>query len=106
MGFGGWTTKIPTPNHPEYPSAHAVNSAAVAWMLTNVLGDNFQFTSHTYDYQNLPARSYNSFNDMSKEMADSRVFGGIHYQASCDIGRWQGQKVAENILTKIKFLKE
>ncbi|MGZ5133786.1 MAG: vanadium-dependent haloperoxidase, partial [Flavitalea sp.] len=105
MGHSSWTPLIPTPNHPEFPSAHAVNSAAVAEMLTNVFGNNFQFTLHTYDYLNLPARSYNSFYEMNKEMADSRVFGGIHYQASCDKGTIQGKKVSQNILNKVKFLK-
>ena len=105
MGHSTWSPLIPTPNHPEFPSAHAVNSAAVAVMLTDVFGDNFQFTLHTYDYLGLPARSYNSFYEMSKEMSDSRVFGGIHYQASCDKSIVQGKKVAQNILSKVKFLK-
>lgn len=105
MGYSGWSSLIPTPNHPEFPAAHAVNSAAVAEMLADVFGDNFQFTLHTYDYLGLPARSYNSFYDMSKEMSDSRVFGGIHYQASCDKGILQGKKVAQNILSTVKFKK-
>ena len=106
MGYTGWSPLIPTPNHPEFPSAHAVNGNAIAAMLTNVLGENFQFTLHTYDYLGLPARSYNSFFEMSMEMSDSRVFGGIHYQASCDKGRWLGNKVSENILHTLKFLKD
>ncbi|HET6769587.1 MAG TPA: vanadium-dependent haloperoxidase [Chitinophagaceae bacterium] len=106
MGHAGWSPLIPTPNHPEFPSAHAVNNAGVVEMLTDVFGDNFQFTLHTYDYLGLPARSYSSFDEMGKEMADSRVFGGIHYQASCDKGRLQGKKVGENILSTIKFLKD
>jgi hypothetical protein len=105
MGLA-WTPKIPTPNHPEFPSAHAVISATNAAMLTDVFGDNFEFTLHTYDYLPLPARSYSSFNHMAKEMADSRVFAGIHYQASCDKGSWLGSKVGQNILNKIQFLKD
>ena len=106
MGFGSWNALFNTPGHPEFPSAHAVNSAAIAAVLTDVLGENFQFTLHTYDYLGLPARSYNSFNEMAKEMSDSRVLGGIHYQASCDKGLWLGEKVGQNILSKVKFLKE
>ena len=106
MGFGSWNALFATPGHPEFPSAHAVNSAAIATMLTDVLGNNFQFTLHTYDYLGLPARSYNSFNEMAKEMADSRVLAGIHYQASCDKGTLLGNKVAQNILNKVKFLKD
>ncbi|MES2648241.1 MAG: vanadium-dependent haloperoxidase [Bacteroidota bacterium] len=105
MGIA-WTTKIPTPNHPEFPSAHAVNSAAIAMMLTDVLGANFEFSINTYDYLGFPERSYTSFKAMSNEMSNSRVFGGIHYQASCDKGIWLGEKVGQNILSKIKFLKD
>jgi hypothetical protein len=106
LGYTTWNALFNTPGHPEFPSAHATISAAVATMLTDELGDNFHFELHTYDYLGLPARSYNSFFELSKEIADSRVFAGIHYQASCDKGRWLGEKVAQNILEKVKFLKE
>jgi hypothetical protein len=43
---------------------------------------------------------------MSIEMSNSRVFGGLHYQATCDKSRVQGKKVATNILSKLKFLKD
>ena len=106
MGHSSWNALFNTPGHPEFPSGHAVFSAAVATMLTDVLGDNFQFTLHTYDYIGLPARSYNSFHEMAKEMADSRVFAGIHYQASCDKSTWLGNKIGQNVLNKVRFLKE
>jgi hypothetical protein len=104
MGFTTWNPLIPTPNHPEFPAAHAVNSAAIATALTEVLGSNVHFTINSYAYLGFPDRSYNSFNAMSKEMADSRVFGGIHYQASCDKGRWLGEKVGNNVLSKLRFI--
>jgi hypothetical protein len=106
MGFTSWSPLIPTPNHPEFPSGHAVTNAAVIVMLNNLFGRHFQLTLHTYDYLGLPARSYISFDEMGKEMSDSRVFGGIHYQATCDKSRLQGKRVGQNILRKIKFLKE
>ena len=103
MGFTSWTTLIPTPNHPEFPSAHATNAGAVAVMLTSVFGHDFGFTLDTYQYLGFPARNYSSFADMAKEMSDSRVFGGIHYQSSCDKGLIMGAKVGQNVLSKIKF---
>jgi len=106
MGHPTWTALFNTPGHPEFPSAHAVNGTVNARMLTDVFGKNFHFTLNTYEYLGLPARSYDSFYEMGKEMADSRVFAGIHYQASCDKGRWLGEKVSSNILRRIKFLKE
>ena len=106
MGYPTWNALFNTPGHPEFPSAHAVNASAIATMLTDVLGSNFNFTINSYAYLGLPDRSYNSFYDMAKEMADSRVFAGIHYQASCDKGLALGEKVAQNILSKVNFLKE
>jgi hypothetical protein len=106
LGHPGWNALFSTPGHPEFPSAHAVNSAAIATALTDVLGNNFQFSLITYNYLGLPKRSYNSFHEMAKEMADSRVFGGIHYQASCDKGTWLGNKIGQNILSKVKVLKD
>ena len=102
----GWATLIPTPNHPEFPSAHSTIGSAVTSMLTDVFGNNFQITLHTYDYIPLPSRSYNSFEELNTEMANSRVFGGIHYQLTCDKSSVQGKKVAQNILSTVHFLKE
>lgn len=103
-----WNTYIPTPNHPEFPSGHATINSAVTTMYADVFGENFHITLHTYDYlvPALPPRSFTSFEQMSLEMANSRVFGGLHYQATCDKSRVQGKKVATNILAKIKFKKD
>ncbi|MEO6732452.1 MAG: vanadium-dependent haloperoxidase [Ferruginibacter sp.] len=105
MKFPSWNPQIPTPNHPEFPSAHAVNSSAISAALTNVLGNNFHFTLNTYQYLGLPTRSYPSFDAMSEDMSNSRVWGGIHYQASCDKGRVLGAKVGQNVLSLLKFKK-
>ncbi|HMF73155.1 MAG TPA: vanadium-dependent haloperoxidase [Flavitalea sp.] len=103
LGHPSWNALFNTPGHPEFPAAHAVVSSAIAEVLSNVFGENFKFTLSSYDYLGLPARNYNSFKEMSKEMADSRVYGGIHYQASCDKGRMLGEKVSKNIISTVKF---
>jgi len=105
MGNTAWKPQIPTPNHPEFPAAHAVNSSAISTALTNVLGDHFHFRLNTYEYLGLPARRYTSFDEMSKDMSDSRVWGGIHYQASCDKGRTLGGEIGQNVLSILKFRK-
>ncbi|HSK14104.1 MAG TPA: vanadium-dependent haloperoxidase [Phnomibacter sp.] len=106
MGHAAWSPHIPTPNHPEYPSGHATTNGAALGILKHHFGANFQITLHTYDYLPLPSRSYNSFDEMSKEMADSRVYGGIHYQTSCDNSLVQGKQIAANVISNVKFLKE
>jgi hypothetical protein len=103
MGHTTWNSLFNTPGHPEFPSGHSTISSAVAEALTDVFGDNFAFTLNSYAYLGFPNRSYTSFRAMSKEMSDSRVFGGIHYQISCDKSRELGKKVTENVLSTVDF---
>jgi hypothetical protein len=105
MGYNNWSPLFATPGHPEFPAAHAVNGGALSVMLADVFGSNFNFTLKTYGYIGLPDRNYKSFDELATEMANSRVFGGIHYQPSCDKGLIMGKKVATNISGKLKFLK-
>jgi membrane-associated phospholipid phosphatase len=106
MGYSTWLGLFNTPGHPEFPSGHAMISATIGTALADVFGENFEFDNRVYDYLNLPARHYNSFKEMAKEMADSRVYAGIHYQATCDKSIWLGEKVTTNVLNTVKFLKE
>jgi len=101
-----WSTYIPTPNHPEFPSGHSTTGGAVLAMMSKIFGEDFHITLHTYDYLNYPSRSYTSFTQLSNEISDSRFYGGLHYRATLDKSTEQGKKVAQNILSTIKFLKE
>lgn len=105
MGHAAWNPTIPTPGHPEWPSAHATQGGVIRVMLTQVLGDNRPFSLNTYQYLGLPARNYGSLNDWAYEGAQSRIYGGIHYSVSRDAGLYVGEKVAQNINQKIQFLK-
>jgi hypothetical protein len=51
-------------------------------------------------------RTYNSFQELVKEIGDSRVYAGIHYTYSCKAAREQGRKIAQNISSTLKFKKE
>jgi len=101
-----WSTYIPTPNHPEFPSGHSTTAGGVLTMMSNIFGEDFHITLHTYDYLNYPSRSYTSFTQLSNEISDSRLYGGLHYRATLEKSTEQGKKVANNILSKVKFLKE
>jgi hypothetical protein len=106
LGHATWSPLFNTPGHPEFPSAHATIGTTAMAMLTSVFGENFHFTDHTYEYLGMTARSYNSLNDLAVESGLSRIYAGIHYRWSVDKGRAWGQKIAENILAKVKFKKE
>jgi PAP2 superfamily len=105
LGHPTWSSLLTTPGHPEYPSAHAALSAATAEALTIIFGENYSLTDHTYDYFPMATRTYSSLRAIGEDAGNSRLYAGIHYQPSIDVGFWQGTTVAKNIVNKLKFLK-
>jgi hypothetical protein len=92
-----WLNFFPsgTPAHPEYPSGHASLSGAAAFILSEKFGDNTAFTV-TSDVRP-GTRSFSSFSSAVAEIADARVFGGIHYRSSCVAGNKLGREVADYV---------
>ena len=101
MGFTTWNSLLTTPAHPEYSSAHAVLSAATADAFTALFGNIGSITDHTYDYMGYTPRTYNSFTAIGVDAGNSRLYAGIHYQPSIDVGLEQGRKVTANIFETI-----
>ena len=99
MRHSDWLPALPTPPHPEYSSGFAALAGAVSEVLTVQFGNRYKITDHTYDYLGMASRTYSSFYEMAKEAADSKMYGGIHYQFSVDAGLQQGRQVAQNIET-------
>ena len=92
-----WLDFFPTgtPAFPEYPSAHASISGSAAFILASTFGDN---TSFTVTSESRPGtRSFSSFSSAVSEIADARVFGGIHFRASCVLGNTLGSTVADYV---------
>ena len=114
-GLSTWSPLFATPNHPEFPSAHSFHAGGFLTGLADVFGDNFEFTDNTY--ANMPtsllpagttlkALPFHSFTELKKAIGDSRVYAGIHYAPSCEKGIQLGEKVGQNVLHTLKFLKE
>ena len=106
LGHTTWSPVFGTPAFPDYPSGHSQTAGAFSIAMTSLFGQNYQFTIHTYDYFGMAPRSYNSFNEMAEDIGRARVYAGIHYTYSCVEGQKQGEKIAQNILDKVKFLKD
>jgi hypothetical protein len=81
-----------TPPHPEYPSGHSTVSGSAAAILASIFGDDTPVTA-TSDVRP-GTRSFPSFSAVTAEIADARVFGGIHFRISCTRGNALGQAVA------------
>jgi hypothetical protein len=92
------TAAVPlmTPPFPEYPSGHAVQSAAAAEVLTGLFGE-LPFTDRTHEGRGLGTRSFASFHDAAREAAMSRLFGGIHFRKAIEAGLAQGRCVGAKV---------
>jgi hypothetical protein len=85
-----------TPAHPEYPSGHSTVSGSAAFILAAAFGENtaFNVTSETTPGK---TRSFASFPDAVAEIANARVFGGIHFRTSCVRANTLGRAVADYV---------
>lgn len=96
-----WTSLHDNPPFPAYPSGHSAFGAAAAEVLASELGERFELTDRTHEHRQEfvgKPRTYQSFMEMAKENAASRVFLGVHYRMDCEeglrLGKIVGQKVA------------
>jgi PAP2 superfamily len=87
--------KAGTPSHPEYPSAHASLSGSAAFILASVFGENTAFTVDSETRSG--TRAFSNFTSGVDEIADARVFGGIHFRTSCVVGNTLGRTVAHYV---------
>jgi PAP2 superfamily len=88
-----WLPFIPTPPHPEYPAAHALVTGAAMQALQRVLGRHVTITDHTYDFRGFPSRTYRYIFKAGEEAGISRLYGGIHYLPSINIGLMMGKDI-------------
>ena len=91
------TDPVVTPPFPEYPSGHSVQSAAAAWVLTDLFGET-PFTDHSHDRDGFAPRTYTSFMEAAQEAAISRLYGGIHYRAAIENGLEQGTCIGRKVV--------
>ena len=87
-----WLPLLTNPYFQEYPSAHSGTSSAAGSALASVFGND---TSFTVTSAGLPGvtRSFTSFSDGVAQVADARVFGGIHFRSACRDGITLGAQV-------------
>ena len=92
-----WEPLIHTPPNSDYPSGGAVGGGTLQTLLTSLRGDS----SAPLVWVNTAlamTRSWPTPEAMGQELANSRVWSGVHFRNSVDVGYRLGQKVAEEIL--------
>ncbi len=92
-----WVPFIPAPCFPSYPSAHGTLSGAGAEVMRRLYGEG----GHAITLSN-PAvpgivLHYGSFNQITDDISDARVYGGIHYRTDQDAGARLGRAVGAEV---------
>jgi hypothetical protein len=93
-----WLQLLPaTPNHPEYPSAHSCLTPATGRVIARFLGTrNIDFTIPSLT--GLGDRHFDRVSDLEYEVTNARIWGGIHYRTSVEVGTVLGKKVERQVL--------
>lgn len=91
-----WLPFIETPMHPEYPCAHCIVSASIGAVLQAEIGTGpmpkLRSTSPTLLGV---THTWSSVADFTQEVANARIFDGVHYRNSTEVGTAMGRKIGE-----------
>lgn len=99
-----WRPFINTPMHPEYPCAHCIVSAAVGTVLQAEIGDGVTPVLTTVSKAaGDVSRSWTSVNAFMQEVINARIYDGVHYRNSGEVGADMGKKVAKLAIEKYRL---
>jgi hypothetical protein len=90
----GWIGLAVTPAHPEYPAAHGCWTGATARILERFTGTNvvhFALDSMVTGTMQV----FETTDDLRAEIINARVYGGMHFRNSVEVGAWIGEQVAD-----------
>jgi hypothetical protein len=98
-----WISLIDSPMHPEYPSAHTILASAVATVLQADIGESRVPVLETSSPSAQGAtRRWTRLDEFVREVANARIYEGIHYRTSTEVGAAMGRRIGE--LAALKFL--
>src|SRR5690606_28800324 len=82
------------PMHPEYPSAHSILAAAVGTVLRAEIGVGpTPLLGTASPSAKGVMRHWSSIDDFVREVSDARVYEGIHFRTSTEVGVEMGSRI-------------
>ena len=92
----GWLPFIDTPMHPEYPCAHCIIASSLGAVLQAEIGKGPTPTlTSSSTTASGAVRTWNAVGDFTQEVSMARIYDGVHYRNSTEVGNAMGQKIGE-----------
>jgi hypothetical protein len=90
-----WASMLPTPSHPEYPSAHLGFLTSGLQVIARLVGDTgpVEFSAPTF-----APRTYASLAAISDATIEARIYLGFHYREAGEAGQVIGRAVGDYIV--------
>src|SRR5207247_6877718 len=83
-----WEPLIGTPADPEYPCGHCMTAGAVGAVVEAEFGPTMPTV--VIDEPGTYLRRWTSAKEFIDEVSEARIFGGVHYRNSVNVGRDMG----------------
>ena len=95
LAVPNWLPLLSTPLHPEYPCGHCIFAAVTAEMIAAEFGRE-PVGGLTFRNPAFPgaARTLSTTDDYAQAVADSRIYGGVHYRFSNEAAQHMGREIA------------
>jgi membrane-associated phospholipid phosphatase len=93
-----WLPLIPTPPFPSYPSGHATFGAAARRILEEVYGTRGLSITLINPLAPGITLHYTSWKQITDDINESRIYGGVHYRFDQEAGASLGKRVGAYIL--------
>jgi hypothetical protein len=94
----GWLPLNATPMHPEYPSQAGINAGTARSILESVFGTGPDGFAVTDAGDARLQRRFDSLTQMAEEHKEVRIWGGIHFRNSMNVGEAMGRKLGDYLV--------
>ena len=100
-----WNPFHDNPDFPAYPSGHACFAACGSTVLEHFFGLEYSFTDNCHKGNKAflsEPRSYNNFEEMAQESAQSRMYLGVHFRKDCEDGLLLGKTLTNQVIESLE----
>jgi hypothetical protein len=99
-----WVPMIVTPVQPEYPCAHCMIAAIIATVIRIEAGhDPLPTLSTTSNTAPGVTRRWTRTEDLEREVSEARIYDGVHYRYSTEVGARMGEQIGALVAAAYKL---